>query len=937
MVWTLLVLCLLWAGPTWAVDRWVSLAGNNGNAGTQSSPYRDIQFCINASQPGDTCTVGAGTFTERLTFPTSGTPSARITIQGTLGAGGSFDTVIDGSSPTAGWVAAPEIGSGVWKATLGSPQALMANGLTIWRIHDVAMNGTVPLLAKGNGDFYLRQAANATVNVATCPAGTGNCILFWDGIEALFGNKSNGTTYLRFRNGTNPASMNVRAAPAGGVVTISGRHNITVRRFKIIGGHFAVRVTGGSQNAILEQNHLTNGVHRVRLDQGGGQNTIIRQNTIRLDMIGMVAFPPGDRDVITYARRVNRWQYDCSKFIIGTTEVDDSSIEIGTSSGTQVLDNDIGLGVIGLAFYGVNSGTTISGNTFHQFSDIGIYINSDYTGTNITNNLFWDAEHHMRIQSTNHNMDVFIFANKFHNMWYAPTGNAAKHIFVGPPGLPPPAASPSKIWIYHNSFAGGGWSVDMGGVGEFSFSFPQMHVLNNMISANGGISSGGLSMVGEVSSNRVDTLWYNNTIPTFVLPAGHSARNSAPNLIPRGLPGMTAAYYQDGAPDHGAIQGTGGGSPPTTQLLSVQLLGAGNGSVSSSPGGITCGGTCSAEFATNTSVTLTATATAPSTFQGWSGEGCSGTGTCVVPMSQTRTVAATFEVPVIEPPPPAPSLAIGHGVPYLPFQLPFYVTGSLVDLAAFPLPGLQAWWRVVTPLSGGQRWADLRRAAYLSLTNFAVSPWQGTARPGGDGEVRTGAPTAYLTTESRYGANGPFTAVGWARRFVDGNHLDLIGQINTGFTQGWGIWLAGSDNKLRCAINNGDNAAVAPAAFPMNQWVQVACTWDGTSLRLYQDGVLQSSITASSSYPTGLPLTLGALPGYTNGGWVGAIDDWMVYDRALPLATLVALRDLSTQGYPGLLRRVSFNFPVEEEGPPAPPAPGPVIVVPFESSFFFVP
>ena len=42
------------------------------------------------------------------------------------------------------------------------------------------------------------------------------------------------------------------------------------------------------------------------------------------------------------------------------------------------------------------------------------------------------------------------------------------------------------------------------------------------------------------------------------------------------------------------------------------------------------------------SVTLTAAAATGSTFSGWSGEGCSGTGTCVVTMSAARTVTANF-------------------------------------------------------------------------------------------------------------------------------------------------------------------------------------------------------------------------------------------------------------------------------------------------------
>jgi hypothetical protein len=79
------------------------------------------------------------------------------------------------------------------------------------------------------------------------------------------------------------------------------------------------------------------------------------------------------------------------------------------------------------------------------------------------------------------------------------------------------------------------------------------------------------------------------------------------------------------------------------QTLTVTKAGTGGGTVTSSPGGINCGSTCSANFDYNTGVTLSVSPGSSSTFTGWSGEGCSGTGTCQVTMSQARAVTATFE------------------------------------------------------------------------------------------------------------------------------------------------------------------------------------------------------------------------------------------------------------------------------------------------------
>ncbi len=78
------------------------------------------------------------------------------------------------------------------------------------------------------------------------------------------------------------------------------------------------------------------------------------------------------------------------------------------------------------------------------------------------------------------------------------------------------------------------------------------------------------------------------------------------------------------------------------QTLTVNKAGTGSGTVTSSPSGINCGSTCAAQFNQGTAVTLTASPTAGSTFTGWSGGGCSGTGTCQVTLSSDTTVTATF-------------------------------------------------------------------------------------------------------------------------------------------------------------------------------------------------------------------------------------------------------------------------------------------------------
>ena len=77
--------------------------------------------------------------------------------------------------------------------------------------------------------------------------------------------------------------------------------------------------------------------------------------------------------------------------------------------------------------------------------------------------------------------------------------------------------------------------------------------------------------------------------------------------------------------------------------LRVNKDGPGEGTVRSSPRGITCGDDCSQYYADDTRVTLTATAAEGSVFSGWNYGDCTGTGPCVVTLDESKTVIASFD------------------------------------------------------------------------------------------------------------------------------------------------------------------------------------------------------------------------------------------------------------------------------------------------------
>jgi CSLREA domain-containing protein len=158
------------------------------------------------------------------------------------------------------------------------------------------------------------------------------------------------------------------------------------------------------------------------------------------------------------------------------------------------------------------------------------------------------------------------------------------------------------------------------------------------LSGSGDLSSTN-PMLGQLQNNGGQT-------STEALPATSPAVDAgdvAANCPATDQRGRTRPDHSESTCDIGAYE-------YQEDTLTVATAGSGSGTVTSSPAGISCPGTCTHTFTDGSMVTLTATAAAGSTFAGWSGGGCSGTGTCQVTMSSDQSVTATF---TSNPPPQA--------------------------------------------------------------------------------------------------------------------------------------------------------------------------------------------------------------------------------------------------------------------------------------------
>lgn len=528
------------------------------------TPGHAIQAVLDTALPGDVLHLAPGTYYERLVIRTP-----QLTLEGEGGA------VLHGGTPVSGWVPAPEVGSGVYKATLPfTPWAMTDAHGAVWRINNDTMQGLAVYGCLADGFAYLRQPAEGkyTGNIGETVDS------YWDGIGALFGVKGS-TTYVRYQYGDDPNTTGLTAAPTGATVQIAGVAGVTVQGLTILGGENQVWMTGSAAGGtIVRQCRLLTGRRRVLIDQGA-HDTLIEHCDLFSGSQGFDPYWPGegDRTSADYALVVKAHIYNENKFCVGRTTEDDTGVYLNSGPGNQVVGCTIHDGVVGVRCEG-GGGHLLDGNQIARMSAQGIWLVDGAASALILRNQFEDADHLIRIQAcqSTRTRQYCIGLNTF---WQPrPDSQSPKHLhtsFEGCDGTT--VQSTAVLWVYHNSFAGGGWAIDAGRTsGDTQHTLPLLRCVNNICSSYGIASSGGnapgvwaynwstRSSYPDAEEGNVwgdgTRLWDDTTCPDFQIPAtplGATAATGAldvaqaftlDGVLYPPLPGVEAPLDAFGAP-----------------------------------------------------------------------------------------------------------------------------------------------------------------------------------------------------------------------------------------------------------------------------------------------------------------------------------------------------------------------------------------------------
>jgi hypothetical protein len=145
-----------------------------------------------------------------------------------------------------------------------------------------------------------------------------------------------------------------------------------------------------------------------------------------------------------------------------------------------------------------------------------------------------------------------------------------------------------------------------------------------------------------------------------------------------------------------------------------------------------------------------------------------------------------------------------------------------------------------------------------------------------------------LTVPDSPDFRGNYTLAAWIYADVNNLHQAVMSKpVGAVSANSWQLELL---TTAKLSVSGGTTHYLEnPATTAVATWYHVAGTWDGTTKRLYVNGVLVASVASTTTYDTSI-VVLGAdqNTGSTVLYWDGILDDVRIYNRALTLQELQA-------------------------------------------------
>ena len=474
-----ITLLLILATAAHAKDIFVSPSGNDRNAGTEKAPLQTVQKALDQAKAGDTIKLMPGIYRGEVKVTKSGAPGSPITISGTRSADGKYLSIIESRSlDCTGWQKADEIGENVWKIKANSrPGVVMLDGKMIALINEVNMRlrRRKPIPERLNEELMMgsfdpvksKRLSGLDLLAVKDDILVTNRLLkrrkerFWEAVGYVLCGYHKGNLYIRFANGSSPDKHKISMSYGDGIA-ITDASNIVIENLHIRASKIQIHITGKSKNITVKDSLLMHGISRIMVEKESSDITIFN-NILTCGFIQDKYF-----GCLKYEGISCRLTYLIFKYIIGAAKSADSGVEF-QGGNCHVYNNIIFNGLLGVR--GSGPGAKVHNNCIYGMSSCGI-ATGNYSSGEYYENLVMNSGIPLRIHDWRH---YRFYRTEYHyrNLFVQPPGANNLHVYGASnrnPGHdranydkngiylknPPSPYDPGKIFIYHNTFSGGG-------------------------------------------------------------------------------------------------------------------------------------------------------------------------------------------------------------------------------------------------------------------------------------------------------------------------------------------------------------------------------------------------------------------------------------------------------------------------------------------------
>ena len=206
--------------------------------------------------------------------------------------------------------------------------------------------------------------------------------------------------------------------------------------------------------------------------------------------------------------------------------------------------------------------------------------------------------------------------------------------------------------------------------------------------------------------------------------------------------------------------------------------------------------------------------------------------------------------------------------------------------------------------TGTNSYVDVGNPAALNLSEFTLEAWIRKGAGGSTTNTGNGGVLAYpIISKGRAEVETPAADINYFMGIDAAGHL-----------------VADFEEAADGATPGLNHPVVGLITIPNDEWHHVATTYDGTTMAVYVDGVLDRGLSigqppnTAGTPPVGIGTAMNSrgLRGsdanvFTGGSFDGSIDEVRIWDTARTQEEIQASKDVEVPGAPGLLARYGFN------------------------------